>query len=231
VLLSVSTLIAIAPLVQIEPLLMTTATPLLQFLAGHPALDFTNTLHGRLTSERYEHLETYSALVAWAHLAGLFGAGAASSLARMQRNDPRGARGVLARATRAREALYAVVSAVAAGRLVPPEPLQALNREVAAAGGLLRLTPQHSGRGFRWEVREPLDLAAPLRAVTWAAAELLASDALGRVRECEAPTCSWLFLDGTRNHSRRWCDTAACGNRERVRRHYRRHAVGRGRSG
>ncbi|MGW5559426.1 CGNR zinc finger domain-containing protein [Micromonospora sp. NPDC003944] len=35
--------------------------------------------------------------------------------------------------------------------------------------------------------------------------------------------CGWLFLDSTRNHSRRWCDPLDCGNRARVRAYVQRH--------
>ena len=34
--------------------------------------------------------------------------------------------------------------------------------------------------------------------------------------------CGWLFLDRSKNRSRMWCDMAVCGNRVKVRRHYRR---------
>ena len=54
------------------------------------------------------------------------------------------------------------------------------------------------------------------------AAELLASDRLGRIRECGAADCTWLFVDESRNRSRRWCDMTACGNRMKARRHYQR---------
>jgi predicted RNA-binding Zn ribbon-like protein len=44
-----------------------------------------------------------------------------------------------------------------------------------------------------------------------------------RVRACESDTCQWLFLDTSRNRSRRWCDMKVCGNRSKVRRFYHRH--------
>src|SRR5664280_2943804 len=42
------------------------------------------------------------------------------------------------------------------------------------------------------------------------------------IRECGAPDCEWLFLDQSRNGSRRWCDMKSCGNRQKARRHYQR---------
>lgn len=53
------------------------------------------------------------------------------------------------------------------------------------------------------------------------AADLLTDDAKrGRLGACQE--CRWVYLDTTRNRSRRWCDPADCGNRARQRRHYRR---------
>ncbi|MEV4315078.1 CGNR zinc finger domain-containing protein [Actinocrispum sp. NPDC049592] len=58
-------------------------------------------------------------------------------------------------------------------------------------------------------------------ALTLAADSLLRSPDAAQVRECSGPACGWLFLDRTRNHSRQWCSSQDCGNRERARRHYR----------
>src|SRR5690606_13376751 len=71
--------------------------------------------------------------------------------------------------------------------------------------------------------------ATPLRltsAVALSALSLLAADRLARIRIC--PNCAWLFLDGSRNASRLWCDMAVCGNRQKARRHYRRRLGVRG---
>ncbi len=45
-----------------------------------------------------------------------------------------------------------------------------------------------------------------------------------RLRQCSNPQCRLMFEDGSRNHARRWCDNAGCGNRDRVSRAQRRHA-------
>jgi predicted RNA-binding Zn ribbon-like protein len=71
--------------------------------------------------------------------------------------------------------------------------------------------------GFVWDWGETVDLDRPLWAVARSAAELLASADLDRVRRCPGEGCGWLFLDTTRNRSRRWCETAGCGNRAHVR--------------
>ncbi len=51
---------------------------------------------------------------------------------------------------------------------------------------------------------------------------LLTSPSLARVRHCASASCGWLFVDVSRNHSRRWCDMEDCGNRAKARRHYAR---------
>jgi predicted RNA-binding Zn ribbon-like protein len=53
-----------------------------------------------------------------------------------------------------------------------------------------------------------------------AAVALLVSDAMLRVKSC--PTCGWLFLDVSKNRSRRWCSMNTCGAVAKARRYYRR---------
>lgn len=40
-----------------------------------------------------------------------------------------------------------------------------------------------------------------------------------RLKRCENPRCGWLFVDRSRNRSRRWCEMATCGNRAKAKRH------------
>ena len=47
----------------------------------------------------------------------------------------------------------------------------------------------------------------------------MTSDRLTQVRECADDTCGWLFLDLSKNASRRWCNMADCGNRAKARRY------------
>jgi len=47
----------------------------------------------------------------------------------------------------------------------------------------------------------------------------LRSDELDLLKRCPADNCRWLFLDRTKNRSRRWCDMATCGNQAKARKH------------
>ena len=53
------------------------------------------------------------------------------------------------------------------------------------------------------------------------ALSLFSGDTARRLRICA--NCGWLFIDRSRNSSRLWCDMAVCGNRQKAKRHYRRH--------
>ena len=77
----------------------------------------------------------------------------------------------------------------------------------------LTLRPDLSGvPGLRAESSGDLgrDLAA---ATVTALLRASARPSWPRLKACRGEDCRWVFLDGSRNSSRRWCDMAACGNR------------------
>jgi hypothetical protein len=47
-----------------------------------------------------------------------------------------------------------------------------------------------------------------------------------RLAVCGNPACRLVFVDDSKNQSRRWCDNAGCGNRFRVRRYREAHDHG-----
>ena len=50
-------------------------------------------------------------------------------------------------------------------------------------------------------------------------AHVLRARALGtwpRLKACQHETCGWLFYDGSRNASSRWCSMSICGNRSKT---------------
>lgn len=51
----------------------------------------------------------------------------------------------------------------------------------------------------------------------------LVRDTPGRVRECADPACPVVYLDLSRNRSRRWCSMDTCGARSKASAYYRRH--------
>lgn len=188
---------------------------------GELSLDFANTVSDRGSDLAVEHLRCWGDLVAWARQAGVLGDGQAAALLRRGAAHPREAAALLDQALSLREAIFAAFAAVAAGREPPAAALGVLNAHLPRALSRLRVAPAAEGLVLDWE-EDPAALDRPLWPVAWAAARLLTSEDRAVVRECAAPDCRWLFLDRSRNHSRRWCDMKACGNRAKARRHYRR---------
>jgi predicted RNA-binding Zn ribbon-like protein len=191
------------------------------FNAGRLCLDFANTVRSRPSSDRLDLIGAYEDLLAWARQATILTPGEAATLANAAHQGARGAGEALTRARILRESMYAVFSARAAGLPAPPADLQTLNRAIARAMAQSGLTA--AGARFEWGWPDsPPGLDRVSRWVARSAAELLTSADLTFVRECASYDCGWLFMDTTKNRSRRWCDMRVCGNRAKSRRHYER---------
>lgn len=190
---------------------------LFEITGGEVCLDLANTVDNRPTLRRRELLNSYQDLVDWAEQAGAISASAAARARRLGRQRTAAARATLRRARAAREAMFALFSALAGGRQPPAEALAALNAALPEAMAQLRLGPRGTGCQWSWAADEP-----SLDRVFWpavrSAAMLATSDRCARIRECAAHDCSWLFLDRSRNGTRRWCDMTVCGNRVKARR-------------
>ena len=189
---------------------------------GVVCLDFVNTAGSRLTDRPSEYLLSYEDLLDWGRQAGLLAPEKTEDLSRQAALDPEGARETLSRALALRELIHRLISRAVAGEAKDESDLSALNRELSIALSRLRVIPAGGAYGWGWD-RSQDDggslLDSPLWPVAQSAAELLTSPKLARVKVCAGEGCGWVFLDESRNGSRRWCDSRDCGNRERVRRH------------
>ena len=189
---------------------------------GVVSLDFVNTVGSRFTGHPGEYLRSYEDLLDWGRQAGLLSLEEREDLSRQAMLDPEGARQTLSRALALREALHRLISAHIAGESRDENDLSALNRELSISLSHLRVMPADGSYTWGWDLsgdegNTPLD--SPLWPVAQSAAELLTSERLARIKLCAGEGCGWVFLDESRNSSRRWCDSRDCGNRERVRRH------------
>jgi predicted RNA-binding Zn ribbon-like protein len=191
---------------------------------GHPALDFVNSVDRMTHRPWVERVKGYGDLLSWSSAAGTLPEGSAE-LARAARARPAEAAAALSRARELREALYRIFAAVVAGTSPAEADLARMNAELARALSRARVESAGGGFAWGWDVGAP-ELDRPLWPIVRSAAELLTSSERALVKRCASDTCLWLFLDGTKNHARRWCDMKVCGNRAKVRRHRRRAAIG-----
>ena len=138
---------------------------------------------------------------------------------RWSEQHPEQAAATFADAIATREASYRIFFAIAARRTPQPHAVAALNRALDAAPA--RRVLVRDNKGFGWEIdRVGFSATALLAPVLWSAGDLMVSTDTIRLRHCSNEQCLWLFLDESKNGSRRWCSMQACGNRAKAHRHY-----------
>jgi predicted RNA-binding Zn ribbon-like protein len=190
---------------------------------GHPVLDFVNTLDRRFREDGpVELLESYADLIGFMQQTGFLGTPKARRLAAASKS---GAQAQALRSARAlREALAAVLYSAADGCAPAAEHVRTLERYFLGAYCRRQLRWQQSSKparsrsGAMWVWGPDTDVRLPVWMLAQAASELMSSNALDRLRACGSETCRWLFLDTSKNHTRRWCDMRICGNRMKARR-------------
>src|SRR5882724_1201445 len=198
-----------------------TEHPPFEWIGGHTCLDFANTVSWIGSAHPNERLGSYGDLLEWADQAEVLDQGALRRLRRAARSAPAAADVALRSAHALREAIHEVFLARAEGREPKAATSGTLNRFLGQALGRLRL--QVEDCACLWVFLDEGDeLERMLWPVAWSAASLLTSEEAQLVRCCAAERCGWLFLDRSRNRSRRWCDMKACGNSAKARRHYAR---------
>ncbi|MFD1795452.1 CGNR zinc finger domain-containing protein [Paracoccus aurantiacus] len=166
-------------------------------IAGNIALDFANTISWRGTAREADQLATADALRHWLRVSGLRATDAATA----PDPDP-----TLAAAHALRAAITRIGSAIANGASPPDDALNDLRDAAAAALSRAQLGGM--------PLRPQFDTAEQaLGSIAWSALDLFSSDEVARIKECPFSDCHWLFVDRSKNGSRRWCDMATCGNR------------------
>jgi len=182
------------------------------------SLEFANTVHWHASQHPQDTLRSYPDLVSWAHEAGLTTDRQARQLVGLAQAQPGAARRALDRALRLREAIYRIFIAVIHDKPVGATDLDALNAVVKKLGGDAQIKRTRSGFVWAWRT-DGGDLESFLDPIALSAANLLLSEKHQWVGQCaDDRGCGWLFLDTSKNHSRRWCDMNDCGNRAKQRR-------------
>lgn len=184
---------------------------------------FTKTTGWEARDRSGDDLSSYVGLLDWAGERGLVDGDTAAGLRRRAEERPEEAARVLRDARRLREAVYGALTAVAREDEPPPAALDELNAVLRAAASHLRLSGEGRSFGWTFEASAREHLEWPVWRVARSAAELLTAGEVERLKLCDAHDCGWLFVDASRNRSRRWCDMADCGNRAKARRYRERH--------
>jgi predicted RNA-binding Zn ribbon-like protein len=191
-----------------------------KLVGGHPALDFINTVHDWTASEQHDYLSEFADAIRFGEAVGLL---TRADDLRLPRRTPHVE---LRRLRELRALLKRIFQMRLSGEAPSSADLGELSANLAEAAQATRLmVATRTHRSHQVSVIREItagkagDGLLRLKIVE-AAVTLLVSDAMLRVKSC--PTCGWLFLDVSKNGSRRWCSMDTCGAVAKARRYYRR---------
>jgi predicted RNA-binding Zn ribbon-like protein len=192
-----------------------------QLVAGHPALDLVNTLDWRFRASGPEELLAgYDDLLRFVVQSGLLKPKPMRDLLRTMPES--GAAHALASCRTLREAASEVFYAAVEGHTPGAKAIRDLETIFKEARKNQHLAWDRFR--LRWEWPSPdRDPELPVWMLTRCVWRLLLSSDMEFVRACENVECRWLFLDTSKNHTRRWCDMRLCGNRMKARRFKAQH--------
>jgi predicted RNA-binding Zn ribbon-like protein len=194
----------------------------LDLKSGHPALEFTNTVSNHASEHPGEALFKYEDLLAWAKRVGWLPGKQVEELTHKAVSHPKEAMVVFVKSLELREAIYRIFVAQTKDKSPTEDDLATLNAVLAQLTSGAQVVHQASGFEWQWNFDETA-LEAPLRMIALSAVNLMTSEHLQWVGQCaDEDGCGWLFVDTSKNHSRRWCDINDCGNRAKQRRYQKR---------
>jgi predicted RNA-binding Zn ribbon-like protein len=182
-----------------------------KLLGGDWSLDFANAW--------WNWAVDYTQLLEWSRQAGLVSEEQAQAMRRKAESSPEEALATFERAQRVRTVIHNIFWAIAHGKAVEISDLASLNRQLSLVMGKLCIRQEGGAFQWSWDTQDE-ELDRMLWPVVRAAAELLQSPNLRWLKACAGERCDQLFLDVSRNHSRRWCEMQHCGMLVKSRRHY-----------
>jgi predicted RNA-binding Zn ribbon-like protein len=182
-------------------------------------LNYANTLSWRGSHAPAETLHSLADILHWTEQSGVVQPAGAQQLRRWARDHTAQAAEIFAEAIAIREVGFRIFSAVAVGASVRAKDFVVLKAALAQAPSRSELARVGSRCGWFLEQGQP-SVASVLAPVLWSAGDLMLNAATRPIRRCANQECLWLFIDQSKNGTRRWCDMNCCGNRAKARRHY-----------
>jgi predicted RNA-binding Zn ribbon-like protein len=187
-----------------------------QLLAENVVLDLVNTLDFRFRASGPEELlASYADLLRFMEQAGVLSAEQSRLL---RRSGAAEQSSVLDAVKDRREVLASIFYPRVQGEAPPAASMERLE-------GFLRDMDRQ--KKLKWDGDRPEwawtnsadDVRIPLWLLEEAVGDLLNSATVEKVGRCCSADCGWLFVDTSKNHTRRWCNMKGCGNRMKARRH------------
>ena len=195
-----------------------------EFLGEALCLDFVNTLHDTAAKDQGEDLSSDADVAVWAAEAGIltagemvtFHAGVTKKYVSLNLLGKRHA-SLCDEARALREALRAIFQRAVRGKKIGLGDVETLNLLLKCFSVAGQIEKSNGDWTMNWDSRAG-GAERVFYAIVKSAAEVVATGRWRALRECDSDTCTWMFLDTSKNHSRRWCEMARCGNRDKVQR-------------
>jgi predicted RNA-binding Zn ribbon-like protein len=173
-----------------------------------------NTLAWRVRESGTEELlESYEDLLSFCEQTRLLDA---NRTRRIVRWTATAAARELANARQLREAAADVLYAAIDGHSPATASIKRLEASFRSAHEHQQLS--WTASGMAWRLPDDNTDNRPRWLLALSIEALLVSGEMSKIRACDNPDCRWLFLDTSKNHTRRWCDMKICGNRMKARR-------------
>jgi predicted RNA-binding Zn ribbon-like protein len=188
-----------------------------QLVGGHPATDFINTLDWRFRESGAEELlKRFTDLVRFMMQSKLISPVRGRRLANTV--DDRSAERTLQTARMLRESLADFLYARLDGRQPSSHCISRLQEYFQDARAHQKLVWKKGRVEWTWNEEDKANL--PVHMLSSRASDLIMSTDLADIRACCNPECRWIFVDVSKNRTRRWCSMKICGNRMKARRFY-----------
>jgi len=116
--------------------------------------------------------------------------------------------------------LAKMVAKLSSGDDISPAEIDFLNKVLKR--GIRYVELEHGPEGYRKRLEIKIERAGDLLVpICESFVDLLCYGNPDHIRKCERPDCILYFYDTTKNHRRRWCSMAVCGNRAKATKFYR----------
>ena len=182
-----------------------------EFVGGHPALDFLNTVGDTGKSRDQSKISDWEGFSGWCAKSKLYSPGQLLGISKIKSSKSRDV--VLTRIQAFREHAYFVLSAIVNEDEKAQSAISLLQEELLATMSRANLSIENGQTC--WLVKSDNDQWIE-DVLVLAIDDLIRSQGFPRIRQCGR--CTWLFLDKGRGRGRRWCTMNKCGNREKTKR-------------
>lgn len=190
-----------------------------EFDGGWLCLDFINTVKSRFEEPIQDYLIIPSDWLIWSKRQNLLNKSQLRNIELYMKENTKVTSNSLKTIIEFRENIYKLFKAIAHNKKPSKDSLQCVSESISFCFNHYSLDLIDNKKLTEHFSVDNNPLLTPFLEIIKSSYELLKSDKLARVKECE--NCGWLFLDKSKNSSRRWCNMQTCGSSEKTKRYYR----------